>query len=174
MMSCLSTLLRTNAVKRITPSQLGFSLIEIMVVLVIIGIVAGTISVSVTPSVASTLRLDARELAQRMTAAQHQVRADGRVIVWEARRDGYAFARGTWTSVPGSVVPTVTTDALDRFDRDDILRPRQWRADAVTVSPNGPVLLTSEWVGHPLRIELHSGEHTVEIVRDATGGFLVP
>lgn len=170
----IRSLCSTNAVKRIHPVQRGFSLIEVMVVLVMIGIIAGTISVSIAPTAGSTLRLDARELAQRMTAAQQQVRLDGRVIVWQARGDGYAFMRGTWTAVPGSVVPAVSTaGALDQFERDDVLRPRQWRTGTVTVSPVGPVLLTSEWVGEPLRLELHSGDHTVELIRDATGGFQV-
>lgn len=153
----------------------GFTLIEIMVVLVIIGIAAAAISLSATPSPANTLRLDARELAQRLRAAQQEVRADGRVIAWQPLGDGYRFARGTWIDVPGSVVPAVSTAGqLDTFERDDALRPRRWRAGVVDVAPASPLLLTAEWIGRPWRLELHSGTHAVAVVRDATGAFLVP
>ena len=152
----------------------GFSLIEMMIVLVIIGIATAAISVSVAPDPSAPLRLDARELAQRLTAAQHEVRIDGRVIAWEPRGDGYQFVRGTWATVPGSVVPMVSTvGELDHFGQDDALRPRQWHAAAVEVTPPAPLLLASEWIGAPLRLQLRSGPHTVMVVRDATGGFQV-
>ncbi|WP_411881437.1 prepilin-type N-terminal cleavage/methylation domain-containing protein [Polaromonas sp. YR568] len=152
----------------------GFSLIEMMIVLVIIGIATAAISVSVAPDPAAPLRLDARELAQRLTAAQHEVRIDGRVIAWEPRGDGYQFVRGTWAAAPGSVVPVVSTAGeLDHFYQDDALRPRQWRAAAVEVTPPAPLLLASEWIGAPLRLQLRSGPHTVMVVRNATGGFQV-
>ncbi|CAB3647151.1 prepilin-type N-terminal cleavage/methylation domain-containing protein [Achromobacter pestifer] len=152
----------------------GFSLIEVMVVLVIIGIAAAAISLNVAPDPAEPLRLDARELAQRLTSAQHEVRIDGRVIAWEARGDGYQFVRGTWVNTPGSVVPVVSTGGeLDRFAQDDALRPRRWRANPVEVTPANPLLLTSEWIGAPLYLELRSGPYKVTVVRDATGGFQV-
>jgi general secretion pathway protein H len=154
--------------------HLGFSLIEVMVVLVIIGIAMAAISLSAAPDPAEPLRLDARELAVRLATAQHEVHVDGRVIAWEARGDGYQFVRGTWASAPGSVVPGVTTGGeLDRFVRDDALRPRRWRAGIVEVSPAAPLLLTSEWIGTPWSLELRSGRYRVAIVRDATGGFRV-
>jgi len=153
----------------------GFSLIEVMIVLVIIGIATAAISVSVAPDPAEPLRLDARELAQRFTAAQHEVRVDGRVIAWEARGDGYQFVRGTWAVAPGSVVPLVSTAGeLDHFEQDDALRPRRWHAGAVEVSPPTPLLFASEWIGTPWRLQLRTGPHTVTIVRDATGSFQVP
>jgi general secretion pathway protein H len=152
----------------------GFSLIEVMIVLVIIGIATAAISVSVAPDPAEPLRLDARELAQRLSAAQHEVRVDGRVIAWEARGDGYQFVRGTWAVVPGSVVPVVSTaGALDHFEQDDALRPRRWHAGSVVVSPPTPLLLASEWIGSPWRLQLRAGPYSVMIVRDATGSFQV-
>ncbi|MBO9685299.1 MAG: type II secretion system minor pseudopilin GspH [Mitsuaria chitosanitabida] len=150
----------------------GFTLIEVMVVLVIIGIATAAISLSIAPDPAAALRLDARELAQRLAAAQQEVRIDGRVIAWEARGDGYQFARGTWTAAPDSVVPVVTTAGeLDRFDRDEALRPRRWRAGTVQVIPATPLLLTSEWVGDPLTVELRQGGYAITVERDATGRF---
>ncbi|WP_168735270.1 prepilin-type N-terminal cleavage/methylation domain-containing protein [Pseudothauera rhizosphaerae] len=150
----------------------GFSLVEVMVVIVIIGIATAAISVSITPRPGEALRLDARELAQRLSAAQQEVRIDGRLIVWQPRGDGYYFARGTWAGVPGSVVPTVSTAGdLDEFPRDDVLRPRQWRIRPVEVVPARPLVLTSEWMGLPWQLELRSGNDTATIVRDGTGGF---
>lgn len=152
----------------------GFSLIEVMVVLVIIGIASAAISLSVVPNPADTLRLDARELAQRLTAAQHEVRVDGRVIVWQTVDSGYRFSRGVWIEREDSVVPQVSTaGALDSFPRDAVLHPRTWRAGKVTITPARPLLLTSEWIGEPLRLELHSGNAAVTLERDATGAFQV-
>lgn len=154
---------------------LGFTLIEVMVVLIMVGIAGAAISLSVTPRVTDMLRLDARELALRLTAAQHEVRMDGRVIAWQAIDDGYRFTRGIWTSAPGSMVPVLSTaGALDHFEGDDVLRPRQWRAAGVEVMPSQPLLLTSEWIGSPLRLELHSGDSTLVIERDASGAFVLP
>lgn len=154
--------------------NLGFSLIELMVVLVIIGIATAAIALRVAPDPAEPLRLDARELALRLTTAQQEVRIDGRVITWEARGDGYQFVRGTWVRSPGSVVPTVSTAGeLDRFVQDDALRPRRWRNAVVEVTPAAPLLLTSEWIGAPWTLELHNGPYKAVILRDASGGFQV-
>lgn len=152
----------------------GFTLIEVMIVLVIIGVASAAASLSIAPDPADNLRQDARELALRLTTAQNEVRIDGRVIAWQALGDGYQFVRGTWANTPGSVVPVVTTAGeLDRFDGDEALQPRQWRATQVAVSPETPLLLTSEWIGAPLKLELRSGEHQVAIVRDGTGAYRV-
>lgn len=153
----------------------GFSLIEVMIVLVIIGIATAAISVSVIPNPADTLRLDARELAQRLSAAQSEVRVDGRVIAWQATDRGYRFSRGVWLEREGSPVPVLSTaGALDNFSQDEVLRPRLWRAGEVNVTPGGPLLLTSEWISKPLRLELHSARATVTLERDASGAFVVP
>ncbi|SDS18853.1 general secretion pathway protein H [Halopseudomonas litoralis] len=152
----------------------GFTLIELMIVLIIIGVATAAISLDIAPAPDENLRRDARELALRLTTAQNEVRIDGRVIAWQALGDGYQFVRGTWTNTLGSVVPVVSTAGeLDRFDSDEALRPRQWRATQVAVSPETPLLLTSEWIGAPLKLELRSGEHQVAIVRDNTGNYRV-
>lgn len=150
----------------------GFSLIEVMIVMVIIGIATAAISLSIAPDPALELRRDARELVQRFAVAQNEVRVDGRVIAWQADEDGYRFVRGTWRSAPGSMVPTVSTlGALDTFSRDDLLGPRPWRAGPVEVVPAVPVLLTSEPFGASWHLVLRHGGATVTVLRDAAGGY---
>lgn len=152
----------------------GFSLIELMIVMVIVGIATAAISLAVAPDPAGELRRDARELALRLAVAQNEVRIDGRVIAWQADANGYRFSRGTWRAAPGSAIPTVSTlGALDTFARDDELRPRQWRAGAVEVMPARPILLTSEPIGVAWRIELRRGNVTVAVLRDAAGAYEV-
>jgi len=142
--------------------------------MVIVGIATAAISLSAAPDPAEPLRRDARELALRLTTAQHEVRIDGRVVAWEARGDGYQFVRGVWTGTSDSVIPMVSTSGeLDRFARDDALRPRTWRAGVVEVTPASPLLLTSEWIGMPVSLRLRSGPYAATIIRDATGAFRV-
>jgi general secretion pathway protein H len=150
----------------------GFSLIELMVVMVIVGIATAAISLGIAPDPAQALRRDAQELVRRMAVAQNEVRVDGRVIAWEADADGYRFARGTWSDVPGSAIAVVSTSGvLDTFERDDELRPRRWSGGAVEVTPARPVLLTSEPIGAEWRLTLRRGGATVSVLRDAAGGY---
>lgn len=155
-------------------AERGFSLIELMVVMVIVGIATAAISLSVAPDPAQDLRRDARELVQHLAVAQNEVRIDGRVIAWQASADGYGFARGTWQGVAGSAIPVVSTaGSLDTFGRDDELRPRQWRVTPVEVTPAKPVLLTSEPIGASWQLTLRHGAATVTVQRDAAGGYEV-
>jgi len=152
----------------------GFSLIELMIVMVIVGIATAAISLAVAPDPAQELRRDARELALRLAVAQNEVRIDGRVIAWQADADGYRFARGTCQAAPGSSIPTVSTlGTLDTFARDDELRPRQWRAGPVEVTPARPIVLTSEPIGAAWRLELRRDGASVAVLRDAAGGYEV-
>lgn len=134
--------------------QQGFTLIELMVVLVIVGIASAAISLNIRPDPARALREDAERLAQLLLVAQSEVQADGRALVWQADRDGYRFVR-----------------AGAALDSDPLLRPRPWQAAPVTVqrTPQRAVRIDPEWIGEPLTLRLVSGQQQIEVRRDAAG-----
>lgn len=149
----------------------GFTLIELMVVLVIVGIATAALGLSIRSDPARQLRDDAQRLAQGFAAAQGEARGDGRSIAWQADAQGYRFVRGAW-ALDGAV-PVLDPARVEDFARDPALRPRPWQAGPVRVSPAGPVLLTAEWFGAPWRLTLSNAAGQVEVQRDASGRFLV-
>uniref|UniRef100_UPI0025DEE1F4 prepilin-type N-terminal cleavage/methylation domain-containing protein n=1 Tax=Pigmentiphaga sp. TaxID=1977564 RepID=UPI0025DEE1F4 len=80
----------------------GFTLIELMVVVVIVGIAAAAVTIRAFPDRRKLLRDDAERLAQLFSVAQGEVRADGRRITWQADEQGYRFVRRARALTPGA------------------------------------------------------------------------
>lgn len=140
--------------------QRGFTLIELMVVLVIIGIASAAISLNIHADAASGLREDAKRLALLLETAQAEARSDGRRIAWVADSQGYRFVR---------------LDAVGAQDREFIndpqLRPRHWSAGPVQVRihPGKTLVLDAEWIAPPLQVILSSNQVSVSVTRTAAG-----
>ncbi|NCX43303.1 MAG: type II secretion system protein GspH [Betaproteobacteria bacterium] len=104
----------------------GFSLIEVLVVLVLLGIVMSFASLSLRGLQGRGLALEAERLGARIQVAQREASLLAQPIRLELDDRGYRFYRnqlGRWLLIEG----------------DDILKPRAW--DALTDWRNDPALI---------------------------------
>lgn len=154
--------------------QHGFSLIEVMLVLVLVGISTAVISVAVQPHAGAALQQEAETLALRLSAAQSEVRIDGRLIVWQADSQGYTFKRVMWLQDDPRVMPVMSTQGhLENFAQHQLLKPYRWSLEGVQALAPTPLLLHDEWFSVGWQIELHHEGHRVTIKRDARGQMMV-
>ncbi|EPL14485.1 type II secretion system minor pseudopilin GspH [Pseudomonas sp. CF161] len=140
--------------------QQGFTLIELMVVLVIIGIASAAIGLSIKPDPLQSLRKDAERLSQLLQMAQAEARVDGRPITWRADAKGYGFSR---RSADGQ--------GLEHFEGDPQLHARPWDSTPlqVRIEPRQTLVLDAEWINPPLRLVLSDGQRSLGLQRDADG-----
>lgn len=71
----------------------GFTLIEVLVVLLIMGLFVGLVSAIVRPDDRGLLRVEAGRLAQLLDLAAAESRLTGKSIAWTADGPGYRFWR---------------------------------------------------------------------------------
>ncbi|AVG38886.1 type II secretion system minor pseudopilin GspH [Achromobacter insolitus] len=151
-------------------SERGFTLVEVLVVLVIVAIAASMVSLSVGRG-ENRLRGDAQRLADAFTVAQSEARSDGRPIRWLASGQGWSFERQG--RLPGLSAEEDRPLPLDRMERDEVLRPQSWSAAPVELrlDPDQPLVFNTEWVAAPITLTLSAGTSRVILLRDAAGRY---
>jgi len=81
----------------------GFTLIEMLVVLMIMGLFIGLVSTITRPDDRAVLQLEADRLSQLLDFAATEARLTGRSIAWTADESGYRFWRagddGNWSEI---------------------------------------------------------------------------
>ena len=111
----------------------GFTLIELMVVLALIGLATAGVMLSLRNSAMDALERDAQRLAAVLESARAQSRASGVAAIWQARGDGHVLQ-----GLP-----------LDR-------PPQRWLSEQTRAEPGPAVVLGPEPLLAPQQIALYS------------------
>ncbi|WP_085317124.1 GspH/FimT family pseudopilin [Derxia lacustris] len=149
----------------------GFTLIELMLVVVLAGVMLAMVSIGAFPDDRARLREEADRLAQLWTIAQDEAVVRGAPVLWEASTEGYGFSvrdGRRWRPL----------------DRDNALRPRQWQLQPMRVSIAGPAFngprnsavrieFSRSSLSEPLVVALQYGAASATVRGDGLGGFAV-
>jgi general secretion pathway protein H len=151
------------------PQHRGFTLVEIMVVMVIIGVTLGLASLNAIPSPRQDLQKEAQRLTLLLQLARDEAIVRNRPVTFEATPERYHFLvrnETRWEQITG----------------DDLLRERDFKngpltlvldpASAGTVNPLR-ITFGREPVDKPFVLVLATGGNRVAIRADGVGHFTV-
>lgn len=145
------------------PSNRGFTLIEVLVVVVITAVLVSLVAVQLSPDARQGLQTEAARLAALLAHARDEAIATGVPLAWQGTEAGYRFLqRGperTWQPTDGDaslrarVLPVgVSVAAIE--------------TPATANGANPMVVLSPTGIADPFRITLAHGEHRVRVASD--------
>jgi len=147
----------------------GFTLVEVMVVMVIIGVTLGLVSLNAMPSPRQNLQNEAQRIALLLQLARDEAIVRNRLIAFEADGEHYRFLVRNETR-------------WDPVTQDDLLRERAFKSAPVVLllDPPGagaanPLRITfgREPVDKPFVLTMAIGDDRVAIRADGIGHFVV-
>jgi general secretion pathway protein H len=146
----------------------GFTLIEVLVVVVIIAVLVSLVAVKLAPDTRQSLREEALRLAALLAHARDEAIVTGAPLAWQRTERGYRFLHRapdrTWAAV----------------DRDPSLRAREFPPGvgvaAIETAAGGPaalIVLPPTGLTDPFRITLALGEHRLRVSSDGASAAVV-
>jgi len=156
------------------PAGAGFTLVEILVVMVIIGITLGMASLNAIPSPRQDLDNEAKRLTLLLQLARDEAIVRNREVAFEATPEHYRFMVRNETGWMA-------------MNQDDLLRERPFRNAPLRLLLDPPVAANGnlgsgdllritfgrEPVHKPFRLTLATGNYSVAIQADGVGHFTV-
>jgi general secretion pathway protein H len=148
----------------------GFTLVEVLVVVVIIALLASAVAVKLAPDARQSLREEAARLAALLAHARGEAITTGTPLAWQATDSGYRFVR------------RATDRTWQPLDRDAALRARELApgvslaAIETAARADGPapvIVLAPTGLTEPFRITLALGAHRVRVSADGVNAPVV-
>ena len=152
-------------------SQRGFTLLELLVVMVIAGIMLGVVSLNSMPDQRQRLQNDARRIALLMQLARDEAIVRNSPVAFDADQDRYRFLVRN-----GNVWEPLTEEMLR--EREFVMAPILATVQPQSVSPQSSmymlrIVFGREPVDRPFALMLTSGDSSVVIRADGIGHFEV-
>ena len=147
----------------------GFTLLELLVVMAIVGITIGMVSFNAMPDERQALQNDAQRIALLLQLARDEAIVRNRPIAFEAEANHYRFLLRD-------------ENAWQALKQDDLLREREFKRFPVTLSISPPsaereiplrIIFGREPVDKPFVLTLAVGDSKVAIRADGIGHFVV-
>jgi len=147
----------------------GFTLLELLVVMVIVGATLGLVSFNAMPDGQQVLQNDAQRIALLLQLARDEAIVRNRPIAFEAEAERYRFLLregNTWQVLV----------------QDDLLREREFKRHPVifSINPSSPeqaaplrIVFGREPVDKPFVLTLATGDAQAAIRADGIGHFVV-
>lgn len=164
------TLFRLDSVRRAGgKTARGFTLLELLVVLVIAGLTLGLISLNAAPSERQALQNDAQRIALLLQTARDEAILRNRPILFESDGERYRFLirnDNKWEPMP----------------QDDLLREREFKRAPINLSINPPqtdpspmlrIVFGREPVDQPFLLTMSTGREQVAIRANGIGLYEV-
>ncbi len=158
---------RGRALSRLSPRHAGFTLLEMLVVLVIAGILIGSAALTMTRNPRTDLNEEAQRVALLFESAGDEAQVRARPIAWQPLDGGFRF--------------DVRTEDGWRPLRDDLLGPRKWEGGVTGVAIEYPgsdthpdrVIFGTESIDVPVQVTLYSAGARAMIVGTGNGRYEV-
>ncbi|HJV81661.1 type II secretion system minor pseudopilin GspH [Noviherbaspirillum sp.] len=147
----------------------GFTLLELLVVLVIAGILMGVVAFNAMPSERQALQNEAQRIALLLQLARDEAIVRNRPIAFEADSERYRFL-------------IRDGDKWEPLSQDDLLHEREFKRAplALSISPtvaaeNNPlrIIFGREPVDKPFVLTMAAGDANVAVRADGIGHFVV-
>jgi general secretion pathway protein H len=151
-------------------SSRGFTLVEILVVVLLLGIAVAFVAVSLGSDDRETLRREAARLALGLEQAQDEAVMTGAALAWRGGADGYQYLRrdadGNWTSLDGD-------DAFPPRRLAPPVRLVDVEIGGAKIAAGGMVVLSPSALAAPLRIVLEANSERAAVEVGATTRVVV-
>jgi general secretion pathway protein H len=129
-------------------------LLELLAVVVILGIIAGLVSLSIAPGDSRRMAEEVDRLAALFRLANDEARVSGRPITWHADAEGYRFVQ--------------SEEVRGESDGRDPLRPRAWPFEVRLVDAP-EIVFGREPLMNPSRVYIVTNSREIAVHVNAFG-----